>query len=224
MCSIALCVLVPALRAVSFHYGYTAGLASYTWFVADGLAAGSLLAIVLRTAITRQQVISLCTALLVGGAMLAVVGRPFGILTRDRLLGAALQHTVIDIVFGGILLLVLLVGTSTRKGYVNHPVLRFLGYLSYGLYLIHLLAFRMYDRLSRNFWPQLQPSDGHFGLVVLRFFIAGGFAIGLAYLSRTYFEERFLQLKDRLTPAPATELAFPATEPPSGTPPQEIPA
>jgi peptidoglycan/LPS O-acetylase OafA/YrhL len=226
ICSIALCVLIPVLRAVSFHYGYTTGLASYTWFVADGLAAGSLLAIVLRTSISRRQVVSLCTGLLAGGVMLAIVGRPLGILTRDRVLGAALQHTVIDIVFGGILLLVLLIGTSSRKRYVNHSALRFLGYLSYGLYLIHLLVFRMYDKLSKYYWPQLQPSDGHFGLVVLRFLVAGGFAIGLAYLSRKYFEERFLRLKDRLTPAPVTELPLPVAESASsgGTPPQEIPA
>ena len=221
-CSIALCVLVPVLRATAFHYGYTTGLASYTWFVADGLAAGSLLAIVLRTSITRRQVVSLCAALLVGGAMLAVIGRPFGILTRDRVLGAGLQHTVIEIVFGGILLLVLLAGTSSRKRYVNNPGLRFLGHLSYGLYLIHLLVFRMYDKLSRHYWPQLQPSDGRFGLVVLRFLIAGGFAIGLAYLSRTYFEERFLQLKDRLTPAVSDLQLSVATS--SEAPPQEIPA
>ncbi|MBZ5722027.1 MAG: acyltransferase [Acidobacteriia bacterium] len=223
ICSIALCVAIPILRAVSFRLGYTFGLASYTWFVADGLAAGSLLAIVLRTSITRQQVVSLCTTLLVSGVILTVVGRPFGITTRERLLGAALQHTLIDIVFGGILLFVLLVGTSSHKRYVNNSMLRFLGYLSYGLYLIHLLAFRIYDKLSRYYWPQLQPSDGHFGLVVLRFVVAGGFAIGLAYLSRKYFEETFLRLKDRLTQAPVTELPSPAAVS-SGNPPEEIPA
>jgi len=30
--------------------------------------------------------------------------------------------------------------------------------------------------------------------------VAGGLAIGVAYLSRRYFEEKFLQLKDRLVP------------------------
>lgn len=204
--SVAICVLIPVLRAVSFRLGYTAGLDWYTWFVADGLATGSLLAILLRTSASRKMVAVLCGTLLAGGFTLACVGRSFGILTRERLLGAALQETVIDIVFAGFLLLVLLLGTSAHRRYVNNSVLQFLGYISYGLYLIHLLVFRIYDQLCGNFWPSLQPTPGHFGLIVLRFFLAGGVAIGLAYLSRKYFEERFLRLKDRFAGAKHAEL------------------
>jgi peptidoglycan/LPS O-acetylase OafA/YrhL len=206
MVTVAICLLVPVLRAVSFRLGYTAGLDWYTWFVADGLATGSLLAIVLRTSASRKMVAVLCGVLLAGGFALAGVGRPFGILTRERMLGAALQETVIDIVFSGFLLLVLLLGTSARRRYVNNSVLQFLGYISYGLYLIHLLVFRIYDQLCGSFWPSLQPTPGHFGLIVLRFFLAGGVAIGVAYLSRKYFEERFLRLKDRFAGAKHVEL------------------
>jgi peptidoglycan/LPS O-acetylase OafA/YrhL len=204
--TVAICLLIPVLRAVFFRLGYTAGLGYYTWFVADGLATGSLLAILLRTSASRKMVAVLCGTLLASGFTLAGVGRPFGILTRERVLGAALQETVIDMVFAGFLLLVLLLGTSARRRYVNNSVLRFLGYISYGLYLIHLLVFRMYDKLCRIFWPSLQPTPGHFGLIVLRFFLAGGAAIGVAYLSRKYFEERFLRLKDRFAGAKHAEL------------------
>jgi peptidoglycan/LPS O-acetylase OafA/YrhL len=204
--TVALCVLIPVLRGVSFRLGYTAGLGWYTWFVADGLATGSLLAIFLRTSASRRTVAVVCGTLLAVGFMLAGIGRPFGILTRERVLGAALQETVIDIVFAGFLLLVMLLGTSARRHYVNNSVLRFLGYISYGLYLIHLLVFRIYDRLCRNYWPWLQPTARHFGLVVLRFVLAGGAAIGVAYLSRKYFEERFLRLKDRFAGAKQAEV------------------
>jgi peptidoglycan/LPS O-acetylase OafA/YrhL len=203
--TVALCVLIPVLRAVFFRLGYTAGLGWYTWFVADGLATGSLLAILLRTSVSRKMVAVVCGTLLAGGFVLAGVGRPFGILTRERVLGAALQETVIDFVFAGFLLLVLLLGTSSHRRYVNNSVLRFLGYISYGLYLIHLLVFRTYDKLCRNFWPWLQPTSGRFGLVVLRFLLAGGAAVGVAYLSRKYFEERFLRLKDRFAGAKHAE-------------------
>src|SRR5208283_1462588 len=144
-------------------------LAWYTWFVADGLAAGSLLAIVLRTAITRKQVTQLCGLLLTFAIMLGILGRPFGLTTRDRLLGAALQHTMINLFFAGVLLLFLLAGTSSRKRYVNNSALRFFGYISYGLYLDHLLAFRMYDRMCLRYWPGLIPSSDHFELVLLKF-------------------------------------------------------
>ena len=116
------------------------------------------------------------------------------------MLGAALQFTILNVFFAGILLLFLLAGTSNARRYVNLSGLRFLGYLSYGLYLDHLLAFRMYDRICRHYLPQFTPSAGRFELVLLRFVLAGGAAIGAAYLSRRFFEERFLRLKDALVP------------------------
>jgi peptidoglycan/LPS O-acetylase OafA/YrhL len=197
--SAGIVVFVPILRAVCFTLGWGKdGLAWYTWFVADGLAAGSLLAIVLRTAITRKRVQHLCALLLSLGLLLGVLGRPFGITTRERLLGAALQQTTINIFFAGVLLLFLLTGTSSKKNYVYNSVLRFFGYISYGLYLNHILAFRMYDRICLRYWPWLVPSNNHFELVVLKFALGGGFAVAAAYLSRKYFEEPFLRIKDRM--------------------------
>jgi peptidoglycan/LPS O-acetylase OafA/YrhL len=129
-----------------------------------------------------------------------MIGWPFGIATRGRLLGATLQHTTINIFFAGVLLFFLVVGTGSRKRYVNSALLRFFGYISYGLYLNHVLAFRVYDMICGRYWPALIPSDDHFHLVLLRFTVAGGLAIATAYLSRVCFEERFLMLKGRLVP------------------------
>jgi len=213
--SIAIVMFVPVLRAVCFYLGLGKdGLAWYTWFVADGLAAGSLLAIVLRTSITREQVTQLCGGLLASGILLGVLGWPLGIATRERLPGAALQHTTINIFFTGVLLLFLLAGSGSRRHYVNNPMLRFFGYISYGLYLDHLLAFRMYDRVCARYWPGLVPSDERFELVLLKFALAGGVAVGVAYLSRKYFEERFLRLKDRLTAHSDPELPAASTQRP----------
>src|SRR3974390_2208171 len=196
--SACIVVGVPILRAVSFSLVLRTGLYWYTWFVADGLAAGALLAILLRTSITRRQLRGLCGLLLGSSALLALAGWPFGILSRNRLLGAGFQWTVLNLFFAGILLLFLLAGSGNAQRYVNLPVLRFLGYISYGLYLDHLLAFRLYDRLCRHYLPQIMPSGGHFSLVLLRFSLAGSFAVAAAYLSRRFFEERFLRLKDSL--------------------------
>jgi peptidoglycan/LPS O-acetylase OafA/YrhL len=200
MAALAIVAFVPVLRAVSFSLGWTYGLSSYTWFVADGLAMGSLVAIVLRTSIPRKQVGQLCAGLLALGIVLGVIGRPFGIATRGRLLGAALQHTTVNVFCAGVLLLFLLIGTGSRRRYVNNAVLRFFGYISYGLYLDHILAFRMYDRAVARYSPALAPSENHFELVLLRFAMAGGFAVAAAYVSRKYFEEKFLKLKGRLVP------------------------
>ncbi len=198
--SAAIVVLVPVLRAISFSLGRRAGLDWYTWFVADGLAAGCLLAIVLRTPVSRRQVKAFCGLLLGASILAALAGAPFGILTRNRLLGAALQLSMINVFFAGVLLMFLLAGSGAGKRFVNIRVLRFLGFISYGLYLDHLLAFRIYDRVCRYFWPQLIPTSDHFALVVLRFGVAAGGAIAAAYLSRRFFEERFLRLKNSLVP------------------------
>jgi peptidoglycan/LPS O-acetylase OafA/YrhL len=196
----AIVLLVPLLRAVSFSLDWRAGLDSYTWFVADGLATGSLIAILLRTSVTRAKVKHLSALLLGLSILVSLVGQRFGILTRNRLLGAGLQLSTINLFFAGILLLFLLVGSGSAKRYVDVSVLRFLGYISYGLYLDHLLAFRIYDRICRYYLPQFNPSDGHFELVLLRFGVATAGAIGAAYLSRRFFEERFLRLKGSLVP------------------------
>jgi len=204
--SAAIVVGIPVARAYSFAKGWTAGLDWYTWFVADGLATGALLAIVLRSAITRRQARTACGWLLGGCLVAALAGAPFGILTRNRILGASLQLSIIHLFFAGVLLIFLLVGSSSAKRFVDLGVLRFLGYISYGLYLDHMLAFRMYDRFCRHYAPGWIPSNGHFGLVVWRFVLAGGAAITAAYLSRRFYEEQFLRLKDSLVPRPAAEV------------------
>ncbi len=45
----------------------------------------------------------------------------------------------------GILGLVLLAGSGRHHGLVENRFLRFLGYLSYGLYLVHVLVFWCFD-------------------------------------------------------------------------------
>jgi peptidoglycan/LPS O-acetylase OafA/YrhL len=65
-------------------------------------------------------------------------------------------------------------GTGYWERLVNQPVLQFFGEISYGLYLIHMLVFYWYDSLVRSHWINLEPSDGKFYLVLVRFVLAGG--------------------------------------------------
>ena len=200
--SLTICILIPVARAVSFHYGHLLGGEWYTWFAADGLAAGSLLAIALRSSVSRKQAAVGTTLLLMIATTLMIAGAPFGMLSRQTMLGASLQLTLVNTFFAGLLLLFLVLGTSSRKWLVNSTVLAFFGYISYGLYLIHPMVFRLYDKVTGRFWPWVQPSVGHFGLIVLRFAVVSATAIGLAYLSREYYEEWFLRRKERIAPQP----------------------
>jgi peptidoglycan/LPS O-acetylase OafA/YrhL len=201
--SLAVCILIPVARAVAFHYGHLLGGEWYTWFAADGLAEGSLLAIVLRSSISRKRAAVGGVFLLTMATILVIAGAPFGMLSRQTMLGASLQLTLVNTFFAGLLLLFLVLGTSSRKWLVNSTVLAFFGYISYGLYLIHPMIFRIYDKVTARFWPWLQPSIGHFGLIVLRFAVVSATAIGLSYLSREYYEEWFLRRKERIAPPPA---------------------
>jgi peptidoglycan/LPS O-acetylase OafA/YrhL len=195
--SLTLCIFIPVARAVAFHYGYLEGRDWYTWFAADGLALGSLLALALRTSITRRNAAVAATILLTSSVIFLLTGAPFGLLSRQTLLGASLQLTVVNLFFVGLLLLFLWVGSGPRRQLVNNPTLQFFGYISYGLYLIQLLIFVFYDKATRAFWPQLQPSVGHFSLIIFRFAIVAIVAVTVSYLSRRYYEEWFLRLKDR---------------------------
>src|SRR6266852_333793 len=201
--SLTICILIPVARAISFHYGHMLGGEWYTWFAADGLAEGSLLAIVLRSSISRKHAAVGGTFLLTMTTILVIAGAPFGMLSRQTMLGASLQLTLVNTFFAGLLLLFLVLGTSSRKWLVNSAILAFFGYISYGLYLIHPMIFRIYDKVTGRFWPWLQPSVGHFGLIVLRFGVVSATAIGLSYLSREYYEEWFLRRKERIAPQPA---------------------
>jgi len=206
-------LLTPILRALAFSLNWKDGLDWYTWFVTDGLALGALLAILLRTSIPRAKVRRLCLALLGSSLLAGVAGAPLGLDTRNRLLGAALQLSVINAFFAGVVLLFLLVGSGPVPRLVNFKPLRFFGYISYGLYLDHLLVFRMYDRICGSYWPSLLPSSGHFEKVILRFAVGGTAAVVAACLSRRFFEEYFLRLKNSLLAEPAVTQSMPASFP-----------
>lgn len=197
----AIMVFIPVLRLTCFLAGWgKASLGWYTWFVADGLAAGSLVAIALRYPFTRSSIKKADAGLLAGSALTILMGFPLGITSKTHALGAALQQTATNLLFTGILLLFLLAGTSRFKVLVNIRALRFFGYISYGLYLDHLLAFRIYDRPTRAYFPDVIPSDYRFDLVMLRFVVAGSTAVLVAFVSRKYFEEIFLRWKNRIAP------------------------
>ena len=89
--------------------------------------------------------------------------------------------------------------------YGSHPTvfrltrpLRFFGYISYGLYLLHLVGFKIYQDLFTDLRHPV--AELALGPYLLRFCVVLGATTVVCFLSRRYFEEYFLQLKDRLVP------------------------
>lgn len=211
--SVGLCAAViflgsPILRFAIFKLGYTIS-PGYTWFVADGLALGALLAILAREAWFERTAAKYVSALCIGtGVLLLVGGMPFGLLRGNTLLGAAVRPTALNLFFGGSLVAVLLIGTSRYRFLVRRPVLQFFGKISYGLYLIHMLSFDFIDHLFAKYRPQT-TIQGNFSLISLRFLVAAGIAIGISFLSRRYFEEWFLRLGHRGAARPSVDFSRP---------------
>jgi len=174
---------------------------SMTWLISDNLAMGAMLALLLRSRWgTVEKVRRIAWGLLVAGVILLASGIPMGILHRTNVLGAALQTVPFELMFAPLLLLSLFVGDH-RAVFAWTRLLRFFGYISYGLYLCHLLVFGFADGVLRSFGFYASWSAAEW---VLRFIGDGTLSVLAAYLSRRYFEEFFLSLKTRLTPSANT--------------------
>src|SRR5258708_213748 len=192
--AIAIFFLCPMLRWVYVRLGWE--MAAYTWLYADGLALGAVLAALIRgpwgsrTGTWRMTVLlgSVSLVLFAGGFH-------YGIFLASRSAGLVLRHTALNLFFGALISLALLVGTSHWKILVNRPLLQFFGSISYGVYLIHMLVFDLVDHATKALRPALAATSGHFGLISLRFCLAAGTTVGIAYWSRWNFEEFFLKLK-----------------------------
>lgn len=200
----AVIVLTPISRLFSFYLSDKHALDSfvfndYTWNAMDGLACGAMLSLLLRGYdLKRSQLLKLSLGLFGLSIAIWLLGVPYGILTRQTAVGAALQVVPWHFVFAGTVGIFLLIGTGRWRNIVQNAVLRFLGEISYGLYLSHLLVFDLFDHLSTRYWKQ-QNAFAPFSWLLIRMTIAGSVAILVAYLSRQYFEAWFLRLKDRLS-------------------------
>jgi peptidoglycan/LPS O-acetylase OafA/YrhL len=198
--ALGIIVVAPVLRAIAFATSHS-DFNFYTWLVADGLAWGALLAVLARER-ARPSMKRLAWLLFVLAGLVFAIGAPFGIFSSGTLAGSALRITGTDLLFAGVLVATLLVGTSRARTLVQRPSLRFFGDISYGLYLCHVIVFDAFDRMTARFAPSFPALEGNISALALRFLVAGGLSVFIAYGSRRLFEEPFLRLKKRLAPSP----------------------
>ena len=196
---LACLVLSPILRAISVGGIVSLGNPySTTWLITDGLATGALLAVFLRTSFaTPDRIRRVMVALWISGVAFLSAGLKLHILTRSTAAGAAFQPEPFLLLFVFLLMAALRFGDRPTVLRLTAP-LRFYGYISYGLYLIHLLSFSAYDKLAERFHPAAPNLDAP--ALIFRFAIVLLFSTALCFLLRRYFEEAFLRLKDRLVP------------------------
>ena len=161
----------------------------YTWFNLDGLALGALLAIWLRApSFCRDQLARIAPPVAVVSTL------AFFLLAGSPWADATVVGSAANLASAGFLSCAMLAGTSRWRFLIDRPILKFFGFISYGLYLVHELTFHLSERLLSPQLVRLIASGNPTLAILLRF--AGGAALGtgIAYLSRRSLEERFLRM------------------------------
>jgi peptidoglycan/LPS O-acetylase OafA/YrhL len=163
--------------------------ALYTWFNLDGLALGSLLAVWVRIpSFRRHQLarIALPIFIMSTAVFFLLVGRSWA--------DATVAKSACNLASAGLLSCMLLVGASKWSFLVDRPILKFFGFISYGLYLVHILAFHISEVLLSHPLSVLVANGKPLSASLIHF--GSGLALGtaVAYLSRRSLEERFLRI------------------------------
>ena len=188
-----LCLIEPFLRWLTASGHLPLGdVKTATYLIADNLALGALAAIFARSRFgTLRNGLRLGAALCLLGGLIFAIGYPFGILNRTNVVGNTLQTVPWNLFFTGILLFALGLRSPLFSSSWTAP-LRFLGYISYGLYLIHVFIFESYDAV----FPHItSPALHHFlQHSLIRFFVCSVVSIFIAWLSRRFYEEPFLRV------------------------------
>lgn len=195
------CILgCELLRRIAFYFFPSLvasdALSHLTLFRVDGLMLGGLIALLLRGPSAQRCLeigrrlwtpcflAAFAWAFLLPPRLLKRSGYPMpGWTTLEGLLGLAL--------LSGLLLLNLVEASGQWARVMRWPPLRFLGRLSYGLYVFHVILFGSYERIGRTgFYFVDKLIDAFFALAV---------TIALAWMSYRWFEAPFLNLKGKFT-------------------------
>jgi peptidoglycan/LPS O-acetylase OafA/YrhL len=191
---VAMILLCPVLRGVTMTLS-TAEIFSKTFMIGDNLAVGAAIAI-----LCRSQYLTLKTLLWIGAALICIPGLILLVLSytgatlKGDALGASLGYSMLELFTGGMLIL-MLYAYRARPVQKSMGFLLFFGEISYGLYLIHVLCWLLYDR----FFGDAYLTDVR--ALLVRFAVTNGIAVLLATLSKRFVENPILRLKETIPAA-----------------------
>jgi peptidoglycan/LPS O-acetylase OafA/YrhL len=153
----------------------------------DGILIGAIIAVLIRS--NPEALFRHSSKIFVACSILFVSYIAFNFNTHNGILKLPLTFTVISLFFGS--LLIVSIRSKTVGKFFSNKLLLFFGKYSYGMYVFNSIFFHFsnwagVDRLTGN--QKLIPYSGVFLLTV-----------AVSYLSYTFFEVKFLQLKKRVS-------------------------
>jgi len=203
--ALAVIAIAFAIRVVAFY----SGISTHVLYMElptrmDSLAVGAVLALLLRG--PRPDLwmhiarISLVPLWLLVVSMAAYEGGLHFLSPLTALIG----YSLLAFASGALVSETLRPGSWAERAFSN-SIMRFIGKISYGMYIYHLLPWRaakpVYAYLFLRFHSQLMA-----GLSTLGVFLTG--TILVSWLSYKFFEMPFLRLKDKLAPAAGKKAAL----------------
>ena len=170
----------------------------------EGLALGALIAIRFRSGpweVPKGRLTALTIGLLFAAAMGSLLSRPTWANMNEPAFSAfnrLIGYSVSSWGCAGLVLWLILFRGSRYTRFLRIAPLKYIAMISYGIYLLHQLAWRA-ERASGRIGIHL----AHDGLA--RFLVLAGSSILLASLSWYIFERPLMHLKDRLAPREAAD-------------------
>ncbi len=201
---LALIIMEPLARLAAVHVSAHLDIHYKTPFVLDFLAYGALLAM-----LVRSGRINAGNAARIGGALAGIsTGLALVVIWCASFHPSPTLDALADLPFTWGAVGILLLGLkrdhvrAERTGRTDsHGFLPFYGYISYGLYLIHLEVYTLAKHfVLGRLGPGILDNFVFFATAIL---ICIAVSTGLAYLSRRCFEAPFLRLAHRSSPAGA---------------------
>jgi peptidoglycan/LPS O-acetylase OafA/YrhL len=187
--------LLGVATATRFYLGAHHRFESEVWcntlVQLDPIAAGILIAVLLRGAVPQLSRLARAAMIIVGIACLATAAMYFGI-KNDPLTTPRIVLGYPTVAIGGVFLLLAVL----REGAKPARALVYLGRISYGLYVFHVLGLTISDYVVPNQTANLARYS-------LRVFVALTLTVTMAAISYRWLETPFLKLKQRFTYVPS---------------------
>ena len=196
--AIAVCVLTPILRYIAQVYAFFNPYVS--WFRFDGLLWGALLAILVTSPNSNRELVQWWSTVIgLIGLLGFIVGAFAGSMGRHSIIGSTFVFGLVAMATSGFIGHAML-GTFRRAfALFRHPLARFLGNISYWVYLFHYLMILTFMRFFVSWGGNLKAYLG-VAFIVLATSILSGVIV------RQVVEKPALSLKRYFRSTPEAKL------------------